>query len=142
MSDHKPPLLMDTCALNKDFLKWLRTYNATKSISSVTYMEHLIYMVGTKKVSEDDVKQILRYAGISIQPFGSIQAEYASEFMIQRTAERCRTCNKIDWNDCMVAAHAPIAPTVLVTENVKDFPYLDGRVVTPQDAMKRYGRRY
>ena len=102
-------------------------------------MEFCIYMVGKNNLSVEEVGQILRHAKISIQPFGKSQAEYASEFMIQRTIERCETCNKIDWNDCMVAAHAPIAPTVLVTENVKDFPYLDGRVVTPQDAMKRYG---
>ncbi|MCL2142915.1 MAG: PIN domain-containing protein [Methanomassiliicoccaceae archaeon] len=140
MSDHRPPLLMDTCALSKDFLKWLRTYNPAKSISSVTYMEYCIYMVGTKNMSVEEVSSILRHAGISIQPFGKHQAEYASEFMTRRTIERCRTCNKIDWNDCMVAAHAPIAPTVIVTENVKDFPYLDGRVITPNDAMKRYGR--
>jgi len=140
MADHRPPLLMDTCALNKDLLKWLRTYNPSKSISSVTYMEYCIYMVGTKNRSVDEVRQILRYAGIYIQPFGMQQAEFAADFMIQRTMERCKECNKLDWNDCMISAHAPMAPTVLVTENVKDFPYLEGRVITPQDAMRRYGR--
>jgi len=40
----------------------------------------------------------------------------------------------------MVAAHAPVAPTALVTENVDDFPFLDNRVITPLDAMKRYRR--
>jgi predicted nucleic acid-binding protein len=130
---------MDTCALSKDFIKWLRTYNAAKSISSVTYMEYCIHMVGAKGLAAEDVGKILRHAGISIQPFGKSQAEYASEFMAQRTMGRCKACNKIDWNDCMVAAHAPIAPTVLITENVNDFPYLDGRVMTTQDAMRRFG---
>jgi len=138
MSDHRPPLLMDTCALSKDFLKWLRTYHQTKTISSVTYMEYCVYMVGKSNKSFDEVLGVLKYAGISIEPFGKSQAEYATEFMTARTMERCRSCDKLDWNDCMVSAHAPVAPTVLVTENTDDFPYLDGRVITPRDAMKKY----
>jgi len=94
MSDHGPSLLMDACALNKDFLKWLRTCHQTKTISSVTYMEYCVYMVGKNNKSFDEVIGILKHAGISIEPFGKLQAEYVAEFMTARTIERCRMCDK------------------------------------------------
>ena len=139
MADHRPPLLIDTCALKQtDFLQWLKGYSSAKIMPSVAYMEYCIFMVETKKRPIEYVGGVLRSIGVSVQPFDKSKAEYAAEFMTERTRRRCRECGKMDWNDCMIAAHAPIAPTVLVTENVKDFPYLGGRVMSPRDAMKTY----
>jgi len=130
------PLLVDTCALtNKDFLKWLKGYHGTKRISSITYMEYAVFYCN-KGWELDKVNTVLNRAGIEVESFERKQAGYAAELMSGRTNEfRCDTCGKLNWNDCMIAAHAPYAPTILVTENIGDFPSMGVRIMTPEEIM-------
>ena len=131
------PLLIDTCALtNKDFIKWLKGYHGTKKISSVTYMEYALFYIEKHKWELDKVNNLLKAAGIEVESFEKKQAGYAAHLMAGRTKEfRCDKCEKLDWNDCMIAAHAPYAPTILVTANVDDFPSKGIAIMTPTEIM-------
>lgn len=130
-----PPLLIDTCALKDDFMRWLKDYNGKKRISPVVYMEFCMYIIEKKGKTIQHVDRLLKIADISVDTFDKKNAAFAVDFMLGRDVRRCRECDKMDWNDCMIAAHAPIAPTLLVTENVHDFPDLGGRVRTPSEVM-------
>jgi predicted nucleic acid-binding protein len=132
------PLIIDTCAIiDKDFLKWLKGYHGEKRISSVTYMEYSLFYYEKKGWELERVDRILNGAGIDVEPFSKKQAGYAVELMAGRTSDRrCGECGKLDWNDCMIASHAPIAPTILVTKNVRDFPSTGAAVMTPEDVMR------
>ncbi len=131
------PLLIDTSALaNKDFIRWLKGYHGAKKISSVTYMEYSLFYIEKKGWDLERVNRLLNEAGIDVEPFGKKQAGQAAVLMAGRTSEfRCGECGKLDWNDCMIAAHAPYAPTILVTNNVGDFPSTGAAVMTPGEIM-------
>jgi len=91
-----------------------------------------------KGKEQHKTKKLLDRAGIEITKFDHLIAEKAAEFMFE-TGDRyyCKTCDKTNWNDCFIAAHAPLPPYVFVTENVKDFYSLLGekRVKTPNEIM-------
>ena len=136
---HRAPLLIDTCALsNKDFMQWLKGYHDTKKISTITYMEFSMFLVNQKNKTFDHVDRLLRTCGIEVEPFNKKNAIGTVERMsTDPSFQRCRLCNRLDWNDTMIASHAPIPPTLLVTENLDDFIGLVGeRAVTPRDLMK------
>lgn len=134
----RPPLFIDTCALSdKDFLKWLKEYRGEKSISSIVYMEYCTYLIG-RGITPDKLDSLLKRSGISVSQFNREQARNASMIMDGLDERRCSVCNNINWNDCMIAASAPCAPTVLVTKNVKDFEIFvewKGRLKTPKELM-------
>jgi len=131
------PLLIDTCALaNKDFIKWLKGYHGVKRISSITYMEYALFYCEKKRWELDTVNKVLAQADIEVEPFEKRHAGYAIWLMAGRTDDfRCKECGKLDWNDCMIAAHAPYAPTILVTKNVDDFPSTGAEIMTPEEIM-------
>jgi predicted nucleic acid-binding protein len=135
---NKIPLVLDTCVLyDWDFLKWLSFYHEKKIISSIVYMEFSAQMLNRKK-EHYKIKKILNGAGIEITSFDEDAAWTAAGFM-NETGEQyyCVHCKNTNWNDCLIAAHAPLPPYVFVTENVKDFYSLLGekRVKTPNEIM-------
>ena len=134
----KPPLFIDTCALdNKDFIKWLKDYRGTKSISPVVYMEYCTYLL-ENGCCLDQFDEILRRSSISIVQFNREQARNAAMMMSIPKDHRCPCCHNLNWNDCMIAANTPYAPTILVTKNIKDFEqFIDwkGRLKTPTELM-------
>lgn len=130
----KPPLVIDTCALSdKDFQKWLVGYGGRKRISSITYAEFRIPFVETKNLQL--FENLLRNLCIDVENYTINHAKYTSELMSGRK-NRCSECNKIkDWNDCMIASHAESPTVLMVTNNICDFPDLDGRVKTTKQIM-------
>lgn len=135
----KPPLFIDTCALSdKTFLKWLKDYRGSKSISPIVYMEYSVYLFG-KGISSERIDAMFKKIGITISQFSREQAKNASMLMSDLEDRRCPVCNNINWNDCMIAANAPYAPTILVTKNIDDFEMFadwKGRLMTPAEIME------
>ena len=134
----KFPLVMDTCALrNWDFMKWLGSYHGKKIISSIVYAEFSSHML-KRRMEQHKIIKFLRDAGIDITAFNEEHAQAAASFMYETTEEYyCEVCKNTNWNDCLIAAHAPLPPYILVTENTKDFYSLLGekRVKTPNEIM-------
>ena len=136
----QPPIFIDTCALSdKGFNWWVKEYIGSKSISSVVYMEYSLYCYG-KGQDQNLVDKKIRSMGITITPFNKEQAKKAAEIMMGMDRDRrCESCGNINWNDVMIAADTPCAPTILVTKNIKDFePLIDwkGRLKTPMELMR------
>jgi len=99
-------------------------------------MEYALFYIEKHKWELDQVNRLLNKAGIEVEPFERKQAGYAAQLMAGHTNEnRCNECNKLDWNDCMIAAHAPIPPTIIVTANVNDFPSVGIEIMTPKEIM-------
>ena len=135
------PLFIDTCALSdKDFIDWLTKYTGKKSISSVVYMEFSLYLFSRGK-EPDDVEYLLKKMEISVSPFTKKCAKNAAIIMEGiGNDRRCRMCGNINWNDCIIAADTPCAPSVLVTKNIKHFEMLldwKGRLKTPAEVMSK-----
>ena len=80
-------------------------------------------------------EEILSSANITVASFTKKEAIFAAELM-HRNMKVCEKCNKIDWADTMIYASIGNPPTLLVTDNVDDFP--DKRVMTPNDVMDKY----
>ena len=70
--------------------------------------------------------------------FRSPKSDISAELMSERI-EVCKTCNKIDWVDTIIYSFLGCASTILVTNNIVDFPESD-RVHTPEFIMKAYSR--
>lgn len=134
-----PPLFIDTCAINQDFLRWLKRYNGQKNISLIAYMEYCVFCLDQGK-DFDHVDQILHLAGISISQFKIENAKTAASIInsVDLEERRCIHCKNVNWNDCMITADTPCAPCILVTDNVKDFEILidwKDRLKTPKELM-------
>lgn len=85
---------------------------------------------------EDNLDYILKKANVEIINYTPRMATFAAELMNQREDFRCKKCGKIDWADTMIYSSIEWPPTILVTNNVEDFPY--DRVMTPNDVMKTF----
>jgi predicted nucleic acid-binding protein len=135
---NKVPLALDTCALsNWDFLKWLESYHEKKVISPIVYMEFSVYMLKKKK-EHHKIRKLLMGAGIEIKSFDLEDARAAADHMFDAGDRyKCSYCGNTNWNDCLIAAHAPLPPYIFVTENVKDYYSLldEKRVKTPNEIM-------
>ena len=118
-------------------MNWLRGYHDKKKISTITYIEFSMFLVIKKNKTFEHVDRLLRTCGIEVEPFNKKNAIGAVERMSEGDVyERCSLCNRLDWNDTMIASHAPIPPTLLVTDNLDDFIGLVGDwAVTPRDLM-------
>jgi len=83
---------------------------------------------------------LLKESHIQILPFGKTEAAVSSDLMSSRP-KVCPVCNKLDWNDAMIYSSIGNRPTLLVTENVGDFPFeKDGdRVKTTAQIKEIYG---
>ena len=117
-----PKLFLDTNVLrNKDFLYWTQSnYHGTIYISTITYMEFKRQMISKGK--GDKVDTLIDKMGIRIVNFDKEMAKIAAEIMAERKDACCSECGNIDWADTMIYASIGNPPTILVTDNIKDFP--------------------
>jgi len=135
-----PKLILDTNVVrNRTFMKWLkRNYNGRIAVSPVAYMENLRQLLA----NDCDPKYLddtLNDAKVKIDVFGKNEAIAAATIM-NENIKVCECCHNIDWADTMVYSSAWNPPTLLVTNNISDFPQCD-RVVTPETIVERYGIR-
>ena len=89
-------------------------------------------------MDQPKIRKLLHEAGIEITLFNAENAQSAALFMAEAGDKYyCSACGSTNWNDCLIAAHAPYPPYVLVTNNTKDFYSLLGenRVRTPNEIM-------
>ena len=134
-----PKLILDTNALrDNDFVYWLAAnYHGDKCVPAIVYMEYKRQVL-SNGLDPTKLDKLISKAGIKIVPFTKKEADVAAELMSERM-EVCKTCNKIDWVDTMIYSSLGCAPTILVTNNIVDFPDSD-RVHTPEFIMKAYSR--
>lgn len=88
---------------------------------------------------EDNLDSILKKANIDVLYYTPRMATNAARIMDQRGDSRCSSCGKIDWADIMIYSSIDNPPTILVTKNIKDFPY--ERVKTPEEIMEMFSGR-
>ena len=135
-----PKLVLDTNVLrDKDFIVWLSaSYHGIVTTSPVAYMENKRQLIGNGKNS-DKLDEMLKKANITVGSFGKNEANIAADLMAKKP-NVCPGCNKLDWADTMIYASIGYPPTLLVTNNVSDFPN-DDRVKTPAEIMRLFGHR-
>lgn len=133
-----PKLVLDTNVLrDRDFITWLSSYyHGVVTTSPVAYMENKRQLIRNKK-NPSKFDELLKNANITVAIFGKNEANIAAEFMADKM-KVCPTCNKIDWADTMIYSSIGNPPTLLVTNNISDFPSND-RVRTPAEIMKQFG---
>ncbi len=128
-----PPLVLDTNVFSrKDFLSWLDSYHGKKRLPVVAFAE-----ICVKRLDSQDgmsrLKALLNRLNINIERMGSRIAEHGAVwgYRGEDFSDKAR--------DYLIGAHAHTAPLVFVTENKKDFWFLDDRAVTPDECMRRFG---
>ncbi|MDR1954532.1 MAG: hypothetical protein LBP82_01090, partial [Candidatus Methanoplasma sp.] len=73
-------------------------------------------------MKDEEVDKAIKRMGVSVSSFNHRQAKNAAMIMMGMEKERrCKACGNINWNDCMIVADTPCAPTILVTKNIKHF---------------------
>jgi len=139
MSSH-PKLVLDTNVLrDKDFIHWTQSeYHGKVCTSVVSYMELKRQMLHNGR--EDNLDSIPKKANIDVLYYTLRMATNAARIMDQRGDSRCSSCGKIDWADIMIYSSIDNPPTILVTKNIKDFPY--ERVKTPEEIMEMFSGRF
>lgn len=135
-----PKLILDTNVVrNRTFMKWLkRNYHGRIAVSPVAYMENLRQLFANNcdpKYLDDTLKD----AKVKVDVFGKNEAIVAATVM-NENIKVCENCHNIDWADTMVYSSAWNPTTLLVTDNVSDFPH-SNRVLTPETIMERYSIR-
>lgn len=126
------PIVIDTCAFrDREFVRWLRDYRGRKILPTAAYTELLVYFVGQKHRTKEDVRRWLGATDVEIEPMSSIHAEKAAEHGIEGDDFHDHAM------DYLIGAHAHTAPLVLITNNKKDFGFLGARVWTPEELMRR-----
>ena len=139
MSSH-PKLVLDTNVLrDREFIHWTQSqYHGKVCTSVVSYMELKRQMLHNGR--EDNLDLILRKANIDVLQYTPRMATFAAQTMDKKGDGRCKTCGKIDWADIMIYSSIDNPPTILVTKNIKDFPY--ERVKTPEEIMEMFSGRF
>lgn len=126
---------------NPAFLGWLSGYHGPKKISAVSYMEYLTFLLDKGRTLEwaEDFMNKLK---INVQYFDKEAAVNAAMMIHEKELmeRRCPECNQINWNDTMVASHGLNYSCIIVTENIKDFPFSESLDVrTPKQVMDALG---
>lgn len=125
------PLVIDTCSFrDAAFIASLRNYHGNKYISSITYAEMQVYLIGMKGKDPDFFDRLLRKSNIQIEWFRRDNA-LDSAFLGAQFGDFNKRAR-----DYMIASHAYNPPWIVVTYNKKDFDFLTGRVFDP-DEFKR-----
>ncbi len=128
----RTPIILDTCALrDRDFVRWLRDYRGRKVLPTVAYAELLVFFIGTKGRTKEEVRRWLTATGIEIEPMTPFHAEKGAENGIAGGDFHDHAM------DYLIGAHAHTPPLVMVTNNKKDFGFLGSRVWTPEELRKR-----
>lgn len=135
-------LALDTCVVSDaSFMEWAKSEpDIDLVIPSVVYMERRRQLLNHGK-DPDALERQLKAAHISVTQFDKNCAILASEYM-NRQPKVCECCHKMDWVDMMILASIERPQAMLVTKNVGDFESygLDERVLTPEEAVERYGQ--
>lgn len=131
-------MLIDTCSMsNQEFLEWLSGYHGPKKISAVSYMEYLTFLFD-KGRTQEWAENFMNKLKINVQYFDKDTAVNAARIIheMELMKRRCPECNQINWNDTMVASHGLNYSCIIVTENIKDFPFSESLDVrTPEQVM-------
>ena len=125
------PLIIDTCVFrDSSFIYGLKNYHGRKCISPITYIEMQVYLMGRRKKLQFHFDKILDSSNIEILTLRKEEAIAAAEIGI-RNGEFNRNSR-----DYMIAAHAYIAPWIVITHNKRDFAHLGDRVLDPDEFKK------
>ena len=121
-------MIIDTCVFRDGaFIEAIKEYHGTKCISSITYTEMQVYLMGKKNKPSNYFDNILRKVNIDISTFTKHEALSAAKIGI--VMEEFKKNSR----DYMIAAHAIMAPWIVITYNKKDFTYLRERVYDPEE---------
>lgn len=133
-----PTLFLDTNVIrNKEFIHWVSAeYVGRMIIPSVAYMEFKRQLISNNK-DLNTLELLLKKHKITVKPFEKKDADIAAELMAKRKNGLCKTCGNIDWADTMIYASIRESSSILVTENISDFPS-DDRVKRPADVEKLF----
>lgn len=129
------PVVIDSCVFSSstDFIYWLKSYHGTKIISSITYAELQYYFIEKKKKEPIFFDNLLKKSSIEVKWFRKDEALGAALFGVASNSFAK------DFRDFMIGSHASIAPWIVVTNNIKDFYFLNGRVKLPEDFKSEHG---
>mgnify|MGYP006284957119 CR=1 FL=1 len=117
------PIYIDTnCFNDRSFINWLKDYHGRKSISAITYAELLFHYVHNMKKDKRILNDLLKHSQIKVEDLRSIEVDEAIGFH-----ELCDGAVpwKENFKDYLIAGHIHNRPTKLVTQNKKDFRFLD-----------------
>ena len=124
----QPPIVIDSNVFRDlSFINWLRSYHSRKVIPAIAYTEVLVYVTSVRGKTAGSFDALLRTAGIEIEWYRKEQARSAARFGADGGdfSQNAR--------DYMIAAHASLAPWVVITNNIQDFSFLGDRVKTPYE---------
>ena len=124
-------LMLDTCVLrDKSFVYWLSGHSRGKiCISAITYAEQMRQLIANNK-SVEKFNELLDRCHITVVPFTKQSAETAARLTVE-TPKVCDKYRNFNWADTMIYSTLGNPPTLLVTENVKDYPN-ENRAFTPE----------
>lgn len=130
----KPPLVLDTCAVSeRSFIEWLGQYRERKIIPAMAYKEQCTHLLNRNK-DINSFNYLLKRLNIEIESFDQRYAIYMAQI-----EQKFKPADN-NSNDFIIGAHAYMPPRILVTYNVKHFPFLEGRVIEPDILQKEYRR--
>ncbi len=128
-----PPIVIDTCSFrDKDFIKRLSSYHSRKVISTITYAEMQFYLLNEKGKTSNYFDNILRIGGIEIEDYSKRHGLTTAQFGMDMG-----DFSKL-FRDYAIASHAYISPWIVVTNNKKDFIFLNERVMSPFEFRSTY----
>lgn len=130
------PIFLDTnCFSDKSFINRLSGYFGRKMISSITYAELQYHFVINRRKKESALRASLNRNGIKIEPLRSNEIDQSIKFIA--------SCNEHHpWNDhhmdYLISGHIFCQPTKLITQNVRDFYFLEENVIDMYDFQRDY----
>jgi len=120
------PLILDTCVFSdRSFLYKLKKYHGRKIIPAVAFCE--LYYHSLCKGKEDAIMKLFSKLDIEIEEFDARRARNAALYS--------KGYGKFDKNfrDYMIGSHAYPPPRKMITDNKKDFEFLEDRVLSPNE---------
>ncbi len=125
------PLILDTNVFSrKDFLNWLDSYHGKKKLPAVAYAEICVNRINQEE-NVEKLRCLLSRLNINVERLDSRIAEFGALWGSRGDdfSDNAR--------DYLIGAHAHTAPMILVTDNKDHFWFLEDRVVTPDECMRR-----
>lgn len=122
-----PPVVLDTNVFDdRGFIRWLRKYRGEKEVPPVVYCE--LAVIAVQRTGDTTrLDGLLHAEGIHVSEMSMEHARHAATFA--REDQDWRE----NWRDYMIAGHAAIPPTYLVTADTTGFACLGKRAVRPSD---------
>ncbi len=101
-----------------------------KIIPAVAYAELYVYYIGVKEKEQSTLDHLLRKLDTQFARMEKVNCAHGGIIGIN--------CGEYGthWRDYLIAAHPFNAPYIVDTENIRDSPFLEGRVMTVGDAMR------